>query len=207
MSKDYLESLNSCIEPEIINNVKRYAISNKIPIIRDDGMNLILQLIQAARVKRVLELGSAIGYFALQVGIKTDAEVVTLEVDENLANIAKHNIESSGLKTRIKVVNADALDYDNESLGLFDLVFIDAGKSQYVKLFEKYSANVKVNGIVISDNLLFRGQVANPETIISRNRRQLVNKIRKYNEWLKDKTDYFTCFYDIGDGMAISLKK
>lgn len=202
-----MESLNSCVEPEIINNARSYAISNKIPIIRDDGMNLILQLIQAAGVKRVLELGSAIGYFALQVGMKTDAAVVTLEVDENLANIAKQNIENAGLKTRIEVINADALHYDNEFLGQFDLLFIDAGKSQYVKLFEKYSANVRVNGIVISDNLLFRGQVANPETIISRNRRQLVNKIRKYNEWLREKTDYFTYFYAIGDGMAISLKK
>ncbi len=207
LNPSYLEILNHGEDHPLLERMKSFAAENKIPIIQHDGMDLMLQLIIASKAKRVLEIGGAIGYFAISVGLETAASVISLEIDPDLAELAKINVSEAQLENRIEIMNCDALACDKNKLGTFDFLFIDAAKAQYIRLFEKYAPIVNQGGIIASDNLLFRGQVANPETIISRNRRQLVGKIRKYNDWLQQNPAYHTRFFEIGDGIAISVKK
>jgi len=206
VEQSYLSDLNIKQDPPILAKLRLYATEKQIPIIQEDGMHLLVQLLIASNAKTVLELGSAIGYFAIAVALLAKVQVVTLEIDPEITEIAKRNISEAGLLEQVKIVNTDALNFNPEMLGKFDLIFIDAAKAQYQKYFEKYEHSVNKGGIIVSDNLLFRGQVERPETIISRNRKQLVNKIKKYNSWLKDKTGFLTYFYEIGDGIAISIK-
>ena len=98
----------------------------------------------------------------------------------------------------------DIMDYQTEEE--FDLIFIDAAKSQYIKFFEKFESNVVDGGTVISDNLNFHGLVKQDLKIENRRLRQLVAKIKNYVEYLKKKSNFKTIFLDIGDGIGVSTK-
>ena len=108
------------------------------------------------------------------------------------------------MNDRIKIINDDVFNIKID--GLFDLIFIDAAKSQYIKFFEMFHQNLKIGGYVVSDNLSFHGLVESDQVIESRNVRGIVRKIRSYIEFLKSNDKYITNFYEIGDGISISEK-
>ena len=106
------------------------------------------------------------------------------------------------------MILADALDFDEESLKYdYDLIFIDAAKSQYIKFFEKYEKKLKQGGVIFSDNLLFHGLIEKRTGEESRNLSQMLKKIEAFNEWLDKNEAYDTTFLKLGDGIAISIKK
>ena len=116
---------------------------------------------------------------------------------------AINNIESFNLSSRINVIYSDALDVELKDK--YDLIFIDAAKSQYIKFFNKFKENLSDNGVIVTDNLSFHGLVKDSSNC-SRNTKQLVNKIKKYIEFLKDNKEYETEFISIGDGISITKK-
>ena len=132
--------------------------------------------------------------------------VDTIEINENMYNLAKENVKKAKYEDKINIFFADALELDINLLKKYDLIFIDAAKAQYINFFNKYKVLLNDKGIIITDNLLFHGLVLE-ENIESRNLRQLVNKIKKYNEWLMEQNDFDTTIYNIGDGVALSIKK
>ena len=91
--------------------------------------------------------------------------------------------------------------------GIFDLVFIDASKGNNVNFFNKYGANLVSGGVIITDNLLFHGLVRDETLIKSKNQRGIVRKIKDFVSFLDSNQDYVTSYLDIGDGIAISIKK
>ncbi len=96
------------------------------------------------------------------------------------------------------------MDFQTEEQ--FDLIFIDAAKSQYVRFFEKFSSNLISGGVIISDNLNFHGYTKQEARIESKNLRQMVGKIRNYIEFLKENKEFKTIFIELGDGIGISEK-
>jgi len=207
MASEYLNRTNQTFEDPILDEMKQLATKKQIPIISEEGIRLILHLIQVGKYKRVLEIGTAIGYTSYSISKYTQASVVTIERNPELVNQAKEFISHSEAKERITFIEGDALEISTETIGLFDLIFIDAAKAQYIRFFEKFEPLLLQGGIIVTDNLLFHGFVENPKSILSRNRKQLVNKINKFNQWLLHKSDYDSYIYEIGDGMAISYKK
>jgi len=137
----------------------------------------------------------------------TECNVFTIERNLESYNQAVENIKEAKLEDRITIVYADALEYEISEDYQFDLLFIDAAKAQYTKFFEKYEKFLKPKGIVISDNLLFHGLVEHKELIESRNMKQLVRKINRFNDFLKNNEQYDTYIYKIGDGISLSIKK
>jgi len=154
----------------------------------------------------VLEIGTAIGYSSILMALFTNAKVTSVERNETLFNEAKKNIVMAKQENNISLILGDANEVIIEDTD-YDVIFIDAAKASYIKFFEKYSNNLKTGGIIISDNLLFKGMVAHPEDIESRNRKQLVRKIDRYNEFIINHPDFDSYIYDIGDGLSISIKK
>lgn len=206
MDEHYLEHLNETPEDSFLESLRAYGAELKVPLIQKDGLDFLIMLLKLSRAKRVLEIGSAIGYAAIAIAKFTEAEVVGIEIDAKLANIAIENCRETGLSEKVQIIHDDALKVDAKSLGSFDAIFIDAAKSQYIHYFVQYADCLKTGGFFVSDNLLFRGHVEAPETIISRNRRQLVGKIKNYNTWLKENPGFYTRFYEVGDGIAVSVK-
>lgn len=192
---------------ETIKEMERYAEANNVPIIERDSIEFVNKYIQMNGVKKILELGTAIGYSAiLMANASEDVEITTIERDEKRYREAVKNVNKVGLDKRIEIVFNDALEVNLAGFK-YDLIFIDAAKGQYIKFFEKFENYLNPGGIIITDNLKFHGLVQNKEKIESRNVRGLVTKIEKYIEFLKGNEEFFTRFYDIGDGLSVSFKK
>lgn len=192
---------------ETIKEMERYAEANNVPIIERDSIEFVNKYIQMNGVKKILELGTAIGYSAiLMANASEDVEITTIERDEKRYREAVKNVNKVGLDKRIEIVFNDALEVNLAGFK-YDLIFIDAAKGQYIKFFEKFENYLNSGGIIITDNLKFHGLVQNKEKIESRNVRGLVTKIEKYIEFLKGNEEFVTRFYDIGDGLSVSFKK
>lgn len=192
---------------ETIIAMERYADANNIPIIELDSIKFIMKYIKLNNVKKVLEIGTAIGYSAILMANANDTvEITTIEKDEKRYREAVKNVNNCGLDKRIEVVYNDALEV-NLSGRTFDLIFIDAAKGGYIKYFEKFCNYLNPGGVIITDNLNFHGLVKNKTSIKSKNLRGLVDKIEKYKEFLNNNDAYITKFYEIGDGLSVSFKK
>lgn len=186
-------------------NIEENARLRNIPVMLDGGMEFILEYIKNNDVKSILEIGSAVGYSAIRfASISEDIKVTTIERNVDLYKEAVNNIKEFGLEDRINIICGDALETEID--GKYDLIFIDAAKSQYIKFFEKYKFNLAHNGSIITDNLSFHGLVENPSLTKNRNTRQLVGKISKYIEFLKNNDEFKTEFYQVGDGVSVSKK-
>lgn len=190
----------------LIKEMEAYAKENKVPIMLPDGICFLENYIKEHHIKKILELGTAIGYSAIRMAlISKDIQIVTIERDQERYQKAIENIEKATLQDQIKVFNQDIMDFETEEQ--FDLIFIDAAKSQYIKFFEKFSPNLIKGGTIISDNLDFHGYTKQETRIESKNLRQMVGKIRNYIEFLKENKEFKTTFIELGDGIGISVKK
>ena len=206
MNHEYLKSINQSLDHPIIDDLKEQALKGQIPIITDEGIRFLIQILKIKNAKKVLEIGTAIGYSSILMALFTHVDITTIERDEKLYKIAEQNINKANLGKKIKVILADAHDVSINDHD-FDLLFIDAAKASYIDFFEKFSKNISSGGIIVTDNLLFRGLVADPQGIESKNRMQLVRKINKFNEYIVKQEDYDTYIYPVGDGMSVSIKK
>lgn len=191
--------------------VKEEALLENVPILKDNTLKLILFLIKALNVKTVLEIGTAVGYSAMAMALQ-GCTVESIEINKEMYEKAINNITESKLENRIKVFYADALKLDLKLLKEeYDLIFIDAAKAQYRKFFERFSPLLKPNGIIVIDNLLFHGYVdeysLTEDVSGSRNLRGLARKIDNFNKWLITNDRYDTTFLEIGDGVALCIKK
>ena len=186
--------------------IKEYARENHVPIMQDEGIDFLCNYIKENNIKRILEIGTAIGYSAIRfANISNDIMVTTIERDQDRYNEALKNISENNLTDRINVILGDALETTID--GEYDLIFIDAAKSQYIKFFNKYKNNLSKSGVIFSDNLSFHGMVEDITLTHNRNTRQLVGKIRDYIEFLKNNPEFDTEFYSLGDGISISKRK
>ena len=186
--------------------MEKYALLNNIPIMEKEGLEFLINYIKENKVKNILEIGAAIGYSAINMALVSDEmKVFTIERDSKRYNEAVKNIKRCSLENKIIIKKIDAFDIkiDNK----YDLIFIDAAKSQYIKFFEKFKQNLNKNGAIISDNLDFHGLVGKENEIKSRNVRGIVRKLKNYTEFLESNEEFETIFYDIGDGIAVSIKK
>lgn len=189
-----------------IRELEEYAKINNIPIMEHDGIEFLIDYIKNNNVKNILEIGSAIGYSAIRMCLVDDSiTVTTIERDINRYNEAIKNIKKFNLEKRINIILDDA--FNVELNDKFDLIFIDAAKSQYINFFEKFKVNLSINGVIVSDNLNFHGLVHTKEHIESRNVRGIVRKLNNYIEFLKNNEEFDTTFYEIGDGVSISRRK
>jgi len=194
---------------EFFSEMEAYARENEVPIMEVEGMEALLMLLRIHQPKKILEVGAAIGYSSLRMSdCLPNAKIVTIERDETRANIALQNIEKMGKKDKITLIIGDALEVDDlvKVHGPFDFIFIDAAKGQYRKFFENYSKFLDDKGVIVTDNVLFKGLVAAPK-IENRNIRQLVRKINEFNTWLMTNQTYDSVILPVGDGMAISKKR
>lgn len=185
--------------------LEKYAKEFNIPIMEHDGIEFLLKYIKENNIKNILEIGSAIGYSAIRMCLIDDnIKVTTIERDESRYKEAIKNINLFNLEDRINIILDDA--FNVELTNKYDLIFIDAAKSQYIKFFIKFKENLNDNGVIVSDNLNFHGLTHTKEPISSRNVRGIVRKLNNYIDFLKENKEFKTTFYEIGDGISISKK-
>lgn len=206
----YLDSLVPT-RNDLVTKMEKLAQLENVPIMDLVGMETLLQLLRLSQPRRILEIGAAIGYSAIRMAQTIpDVTIVTIERDEHRYQQAKQHIAEAGLSERIELIFGDALEVQAQiaQQGPFDLIFVDAAKGQYERFFTMYEPLLNDLGVIITDNVLFRGLVAENQEIIEPKRiRNLVKKIDSYNRWLMEHPDYITTILPVGDGIAISKKR
>ena len=189
-----------------IRKIEKYAEEKGVPIMEKDGINFLCEFIKLNKIQNILEIGSAIGYSSIKMAlVNENVNITSIEKDKDRYLTAVKNVKKLKLDDRITLILNDALDV--KKIKKYDLIFIDAAKSQYIKFFDKFSNNLVQKGYIVTDNINFHGLTFSDKTKLSRNLRGLITKIERYITFLKTNTKFKTRFFDIGDGIAISRKK
>ena len=190
-----------------IKEMKEYANVENIPIMQDEGIEFLTTFIVKKQIKKVLEIGTAIGYSAIMMAlVDKDIHITTIERDETRYLEALKNIKKFKLEDRITLVFNDALQVNLDEE--FDLIFIDAAKGKNKDFFNQFEQNLAIDGYIITDNMNFHGYVAmDEEEIESKNIRGIVSKIKDYIYFLENHMLYKTTIYNIGDGVAVTERR
>lgn len=178
-----------------------------VPIMLDDGMAFLLNYIRKHEgIRDILEVGTAVGFSAINMAkIRWDNTIDTLEINPKMYEKAIQNIKNEQLDDRIHVHLIDGAAFETNKI--YDLIFIDAAKSQYRRYLEHFMKNSRIGTVFIFDNLNFHGIVDNEELSSNRSTIQMVHKIKKFREHLLNDNRFITSYYEVGDGIAVSVRK
>lgn len=210
---EYIDLLNKTNKTEFLKELYQIGIMNDVPIITDDSLMVVLSIMKAKNAKKILEIGTAIAYSAISFVSDDETRYVdTIERNEVMYNEAIKNINKAGFEKNINVIFDDALLVDTSNFKKeYDIIFIDAAKAQYQKFFEKYIPYLKEDGIVITDNILFHGCVEEivlkDANDLSKNVKNMAKKLDVYNNYLSTLDNFKTYYLNIGDGLAVTVKK
>ncbi len=187
--------------------MRTFAIEHSVPIVSDEVLNFIIFMIKSNKPKKILELGTAIGYSTAFFAINSEADITTVELDETMYELARENIAKHHLSHRIELHLGDAehkLDEFIELGNTYDFIFIDAAKGQYLKYFKKSEKMISEGGIILCDNILYRGLVAGARS--NRRNRTISARMNEFIDYVRFNEDFTTSFISAGDGLVMSLK-
>lgn len=210
ISHDYIENYIRGLLPEnhgIISEMEDYAKENNVPIVHPEVAQFLRVIIKTKGIKRILEVGTAIGYSAsvMAEAAGCDCKIVTIEKNEDMYNMALKNIKSLGYDDRIDVIYGDAMNELKHIEGSYDMIFLDAAKGHYEHFLSLCLNRLNIGGLIISDNALFRGMVASNELLIRR-KITIVKRMRKYLNLISNMEELETVVMPLGDGVALSCK-
>lgn len=184
--------------------VKEKALENHIPIIMDDTLEKIEEILKEEKPKRILEIGTAVGYSATMFAKYTDEDCIidTIEIDEERAKEAKENIEKIGVADRINIMVGNAVDILPTISKEYDIVFIDAAKGKYPVFLENAIRLIKNGGLILADNILYKGYVMSDYN--KHKQRTAVRHLREYIQEITENEKLESEILEIGDGLAIT---
>lgn len=205
--EDYIRGLIPADRPQI-EEFRKKALNDEIPIIHKEVQKHIELLIAANKIQTILEVGTAVGFsasiFAEAMGPK--GHVDTIERNLNMVVQADENITSLGLKNQINLMVGDAQEKLAELDKKYDMIFLDGAKGHYIHLLDDCLRCLKPGGLLISDNVLFKGMVATNDLVIRR-KITIVKRMRVYLETIACHPQLITSILPLGDGLALSWKK
>lgn len=193
---------------DLFREMEIYAEENHVPIIRAAARDVFLQAVKEAAPRRILEIGTAIGYSAL---LMADAlpeleSITTLELSEDRAALAQGYIDRSPYREKIDILTGDAGKMLNSLEEKYDLVFIDAAKGQYPDYWRKIQPLLADRATVLADNVLFRGYVLGTEPV-PRRFRTIAKRLQEYLVLVEETTGFSTEILPDGDGLAVSRRR
>lgn len=192
---------------EELKKIKEKALEEHIPIIMDDTLEIIDEILTKLKPKKILEIGTAVGYSAmcfskyLQEGGKVD----TIERDEDRIEQAKQNIVKVGAADKINIFEGDAVEILPTLNDKYDMVFIDAAKGKYPFFLKEALRMLGENGVILADNILYKGYVMSDYN--KHKQRTAVRNLREYIAQVTENPNLETEILEVGDGLAISKLK
>lgn len=183
--------------------LKKDALENHIPIIMDDTLEKIKEILEVEKPKRILEIGTAVGYSAsCFVKYSEDAIVDTIELDEERAKQAIENVKKIGVDKNVNIMIGNAVEILPTLSGEYDIVFIDAAKSKYSIFLEEGIRLIRNGGLILADNVLYKGYVMSDYN--KHKQRTAVRHLREYIKEVTENPNLETEILEIGDGLAIT---
>ncbi len=188
----------------------RQAVEAGVPVIRPEAKEFLKTQLMMKKPKHVLEIGTAIGYSSLYMSqyLPEGADITTIELSEERAELAGKNISRFGKEALIHVICGDAahilLTLSDEQ---YELVFVDAAKAQYIYYLPEVLRVLAPEGVIVSDNILQEGDILESHFLVEKRNRTIHDRMREYLYTITHHEQLETALLSVGDGMAVSIKK
>lgn len=211
INEEYINEYIRSILPKSNDHIKsmeEYADRNHIPIIEPEVAQFLKVQLSMVKPKNILEVGTAIGYSAIVMAESTcdTCKVTSIERRNDMVELAKENISLSPFDHRISILEGEAGEILSNLEDSYDFIFLDAAKGQYMEFFNFCMKLLKPGGVIISDNVLFKGMVASDKLVIRR-KKTIVKRLREFLEYINEIEGYISCVIPIGDGVALTYKE
>ena len=192
---------------EELEKIKQKALEEHIPIIMDDTLEVVDKILKEIKPKRILEIGTAVGYSAMCFSeyLQKDGKIDTIERDKERIAEARINIKNVGVEDKINIYEGDAVEILPTLNEKYDVVFIDAAKGKYPFFLKESLRMLKSDGIIFADNILYKGYV-----LSDYNKHKQRTAVRNLREYIKETTEderLDTKILEVGDGLAITKFK
>ena len=204
----YINSLDTG-NSEIVDTIEEEAIAAYVPIIRKEMQSFLKVLLEMKRPKRILEVGTAVGFSALLMSehVDEDCHITTIEKYEPRSPIAKENFKRAGKEHQITLLEGDAMEFLQKLEGPYDFIFMDAAKGQYIHFLPDILRLLSTGGILLSDNVLQDGDIIQSRFAVERRNRTIHSRMREYLYTLTHHEQLTTSLIPLGDGVTLSVKK
>jgi predicted O-methyltransferase YrrM len=205
---DYINSLDKGNSP-VCNAIEKEALADGVPIIRKEMGNLLKVLLLLKQPQKILEVGTAVGYSSILMSenMPQNCRITTIENYEKRIPVAKNNFKRAGKEEVITLLEGDAMDILKELDGMYDFIFMDAAKGQYINFLPELLRLMPVGGLLISDNVLQEGDIVESRYGVTRRNRTIHTRMREYIYTLTHAEQLETSIVPIGDGITLSVKK
>ena len=192
---------------ELLQEIKQKAIEEHIPIIMDETLEVIEKYLTNNKPKRILEIGTAVGYSAICFSdfLAKDGKIDTIEREKDRVEEAKQNFKNLELENIINIYEGDAVEILPTLNEKYDMVFIDAAKGKYPFFLKQAIRMLNTNGIIFADNILYKGYVMSDYN--KHKQRTAVRNLREYIKQVTENQELDTKILEVGDGLAVSIKK
>lgn len=207
----YIDSLYGGNSP-FLEELNRRAIAEDVPVIRKSAQSLLRYILEENKPQNILEIGAAVGFSSIFMATygRSDLHIDTIENYEKRIREAVVNIEASGFGDRINLIEGDAQEVIELLLDegrQYDMVFVDAAKAQYINYLPVVKRLLREGGIMISDNVLFDGDIVQSRFAVRRRDRTIHARMREYLRAISEDEELVTTILPVGDGMTLSVKK
>lgn len=210
--EDFLYSLPDGL-PAYLEALEREALSEHVPIIRKSSQKLLRFLLTMKNPKKILEVGTAVGFSALLMAEYSgeDTRLLTIEKMAERLTKARENFRKYDAGKKIDLIEGDASEVLSELVKThqesFDFIFMDAAKGQYPHFLPNVERLLAKGGVLVTDNLLQEGRLLDSKFTVIRRERTIHKRMREYIKMLYESEVFETMLLQAGDGMCISLKK
>ena len=207
----YLNSLDSG-NGELLDQIEKEALADEVPIVRKDMQSFLKFLLAVKKPGRILEVGCAVGFSALLMAQANpvDCAITTIENWEPRIPVARENFRRAGRERQITLLEGDAGEILPQLLSegkQYDWIFMDAAKGQYPVLLPAVVGLLADDGVLVSDNVLFDGEIIESRYVVTRRNRTIHKRMRDYLYTLTHHEQLTTTVLPVGDGAAVSVKK
>lgn len=191
---------------EELEKIKEKALDEHIPIIMDDTLEVIDKVLKETKPKKILEIGTAVGYSAMCFSeyLQDGGKIDTIERDEERLAQARENIVKVGVQEKINIIEGDAVEILPTLNDKYDMIFIDAAKGKYPFFLKESLRMLNENGVIFADNILYKGYVMSDYN--KHKQRTAVRNLREYIAEVTNNPELETEILEVGDGLAITKK-
>lgn len=203
----YINSLSREGSP-LLAQIEREALETYVPIIRKEMQSFLRMLLAAFRPRKILEVGTAIGFSALFMceNAPEGCHITTIENYEKRIPIARDNFKRAGREKQITLLEGDAYEVMQTLEESYDLIFMDAAKGQYIHFLPRVLRLLKDGGLLVSDNVLQDGNLIESRFAVERRDRTIHARMREYLYTLTHHKELTTSVLPVGDGITVSVK-
>lgn len=186
---------------------KKYAAEHKVPVMLDESMAILQETVRSARPKKILEIGTAIGYSGIKMLEQADcATLTTVDKDADRLDVARECFKKAGLMDRVTIWEGDSDEIVRYASGKFDFIMLDGPKGQYARYLPYLKELLSEGGVLFADDVTFKCKTVEDFNPLHKLRTISV-QLKVFLDELTNDKDFETTLYDVGDGVSVSVKK